>query len=48
MTSTSSHRTTHCSKMTSCAEVFFHQEKCGVGGMDGDRDGIPCEHQLCR
>jgi cold shock CspA family protein len=37
-----------CSKMTSCAEAFFHQEKCGVGGMDGDRDGIPCEQQWCR
>ncbi len=37
-----------CSKMTSCAEAFFHQEKCGVGGMDGDRNGIPCEQQWCR
>jgi cold shock CspA family protein len=36
-----------CSAMTSCAEAFFHQEKCGVSNMDGDRDGIPCEHQWC-
>lgn len=36
-----------CSAMTSCAEAFFHQEKCGVSGMDGDRDGIPCERQWC-
>jgi len=36
-----------CSAMTSCAEAFFHQEKCGVSGMDGDRDGIPCEQQWC-
>jgi len=36
-----------CSRMTSCAEAFFHQERCGVSGMDGDRDGIPCEQQWC-
>ena len=36
-----------CSAMTSCAEAFFHQEKCGVSVMDGDRDGIPCEQQWC-
>jgi cold shock CspA family protein len=36
-----------CSRMTSCAEAFFHQEQCGVSGMDGDRDGIPCEQQWC-
>jgi hypothetical protein len=36
-----------CSKMTSCAEAFFHQEKCAVDNMDGDRDGIPCEQQWC-
>jgi cold shock CspA family protein len=36
-----------CSRMTSCAEAFFHQERCGVSGMDGDGDGIPCEQQWC-
>lgn len=36
-----------CSRMTSCAEAFFHQERCGVSGMDGDLDGIPCEQQWC-
>lgn len=36
-----------CSKMTSCAEAFFHQERCGVTNMDGDHDGIPCESQWC-
>jgi hypothetical protein len=36
-----------CARMTSCAEAFFHQERCGVSGMDGDRDGIPCEQQWC-
>lgn len=37
-----------CSKMTSCAEALFHQERCDVPNMDGDRDGIPCEQQWCR
>jgi hypothetical protein len=36
-----------CSKMTSCAEAFYHLEKCSVPNMDGDRDGIPCEQQWC-
>lgn len=36
-----------CSKMTSCAEALFQQEQCKVPNMDGDRDGIPCEQQLC-
>ena len=37
-----------CSQMTSCAEAFFHQERCGASEMDGDRDGIPCERQWCK
>jgi len=36
-----------CSKMASCTEALFHQEQCKVSGMDGDRDGIPCEQQWC-
>ena len=36
-----------CTHMTSCAEAFFHQERCGIAVMDGDRDGIPCEQQWC-
>jgi cold shock CspA family protein len=36
-----------CSHMTSCAEAFFYQERCGISVMDGDRDGIPCEQQWC-
>jgi len=36
-----------CSAMRSCAEAFFHQERCGVQNMDGNRDGIPCERQWC-
>ena len=36
-----------CSRMTSCAEALFHMRRCGVQGMDGDNDGIPCEQQWC-
>lgn len=36
-----------CSKMSSCAEALFHQERCKVPDMDGDHDGIPCEQQWC-
>lgn len=37
-----------CGQMTSCAEAtaFFTQCK-GMGGLDGDRDGKPC-NSLCR
>lgn len=37
-----------CSHMKSCAEAFFHQERCGIAVMDGDGDGIPCEQQWCK
>ena len=39
---------TYCSEMTSCAEAYFHQERCGGTKMDGDNDGIPCEAQWCQ
>jgi len=39
---------TYCSEMRSCAEAYFHQERCGGTEMDGDGDGIPCEQQWCR
>jgi len=38
---------TYCSQMSSCAEAYFHQNKCGGTKMDGDGDGIPCEDQWC-
>lgn len=41
-------RKTFCSEMRSCAEAYFHQERCGGTEMDGDGDGIPCEQQWCR
>ncbi|WP_051328818.1 thermonuclease family protein [Geminicoccus roseus] len=36
-----------CSQLTSCAAAMEVVSRCGVGGMDGDGDGIPCE-ALCR
>jgi cold shock CspA family protein len=41
-------RKTYCSEMSSCAEAYFHQERCGDTRMDGDGDGIPCEQQWCQ
>lgn len=32
-----------CKEMVSCAEARFYLTECGVGGLDGDRDGVPCE-----
>ena len=37
----------HCSQMTSCAEATFFLKNCPDVKMDGDRDGVPCEEQLC-
>ncbi|WP_095210093.1 cold shock domain-containing protein [Endozoicomonas ascidiicola] len=37
----------HCSQMTSCEEATFYQNNCPGTNMDGDRDGVPCERQLC-
>jgi len=37
----------HCSQMSSCAEAKFYIRNCPGTKMDGDRDGIPCEMQLC-
>jgi cold shock CspA family protein len=39
---------THCSQMTSCAEATFFLKNCPGTQMDGDRDGVPCEQQLCQ
>jgi len=35
-----------CGQMTSCAEARFYLSNCGVGTLDRDRDGVPCE-SLC-
>jgi cold shock CspA family protein len=37
----------HCSQMTSCEEAKFFIRNCPDTKMDGDRDGVPCEQQLC-
>ena len=36
----------YCKEMTSCAEAKAFLSQCGLRGMDGDRDGVPCE-KLC-
>lgn len=36
-----------CGEMASCREARFHHETCGLGRLDGDDDGVPCE-KLCR
>ncbi|OYU34833.1 excalibur calcium-binding domain-containing protein [Novosphingobium sp. PASSN1] len=33
----------YCREMNSCAEANFYLNQCGVGRLDGDGDGIPCE-----
>ena len=38
----------HCSQMTSCREAKDFLKNCPDMKMDGDRDGIPCEEQLCK
>ena len=37
----------YCREMTSCAEAKFYLTQCGVGSLDGNHDGVPCE-KLCR
>lgn len=32
-----------CSQMTSCADARAYVAQCGPSGLDGDRDGVPCE-----
>lgn len=35
-----------CGEMRSCEEARFYLSKCGVGSLDRDGDGVPCE-SLC-
>lgn len=37
----------NCGQMTSCADACAHLRQCGLRGLDGDGDGVPCE-RLCR
>lgn len=32
-----------CGQMNSCDEAYFYLQQCGVGKLDRDKDGIPCE-----
>ena len=34
----------YCKNMASCSEATFHWKQCGMGKLDRDRDGIPCEN----
>jgi hypothetical protein len=36
-----------CKQMSSCPEARFYLASCGVGSLDRDGDGVPCEG-LCR
>ena len=38
---------TACGQMASCEEATFYLNNCGLGRLDGDKDGVPCE-TLCR
>lgn len=38
---------TKCSQMTSCKEAMHYLNNCGLGSLDRDKDGVPCE-KLCR
>ncbi len=37
----------YCREMMSCEEAKFYLTSCGVGSLDGNKDGVPCE-KLCR
>lgn len=34
---------TVCRQMNSCDEAYFYLKQCGLGRLDRDKDGIPCE-----
>lgn len=38
---------TTCGQMSSCAEAYFYLNQCGLGRLDRDKDGVPCE-SICR
>jgi len=37
----------YCREMQTCEEARFYLSKCGLGRLDGDKDGMPCE-AICR
>ncbi len=32
-----------CRQMDSCEEAYHYLNQCGIGRLDGDGDGVPCE-----
>lgn len=38
---------TRCREFKTCREATWFVEHCPGTKMDGDKDGIPCEDQLC-
>lgn len=34
---------TVCRQMDSCDEAYHYLNQCGIGRLDGDGDGVPCE-----
>lgn len=38
---------TKCAQMSSCEEAYFYLQTCGLGRLDRDGDGVPCE-VICR
>lgn len=40
-------RSKYCKNMRSCAEAKFYLNQCGIGRLDRDNDGVPCEN-VCR
>lgn len=34
----------YCKEMSSCEEAKFYLNQCGIGKLDRDGDGIPCEN----
>ncbi len=37
----------YCTQMSSCSEAMYYYIECGLGRLDGDKDGVPCE-SLCK
>jgi len=40
-------RKRYCKDMVSCDEAHFYLQRCGLSGLDRDKDGVPCE-RLCK
>ena len=36
---------TYCREMQNCAEAAYYLQECGLGRLDRDKDGIPCERK---